>query len=429
MPNAPRLSQRALWAAGQPISRLMHLALAHRELVSLAAGFVDDATLPAAEVSEAIGRLLGDARHARRALQYGTTPGHSGLREAVLSRLLAADHVTAAESPLTVDRVVVTAGSNQLLHLVADTLLDPGDIVLCASPSYFVFLGSLGNVGARAVGIETDDQGIIPQALDEELARRQRCGELDLIKAIYVVSYFDNPASITLAAERRGAIVEIAKRWSQAGRIYVIEDAAYRDLRYDGDDPPSLLSYDHEGDTVILAETFSKSFSPGVRVGWGFLPPELVAPLCEQKGNIDFGSPNFAQYVMAEVLELGLLEPHLEVLRDRYRAKRDAMVEALETSLGDLDGASWLVPDGGLYVWLALPEEIDTGSAGPLFQHALEEGVLYVPGEYCYPPAGQPARRNMARLSFGVQDADGIRRGVAALARAAQRVTVGAAKA
>jgi len=422
MPTAVRLSQRARWAGDQPISRLMHLALARHDLVSLAAGFVDQATLPVEEVSQAVQSLMGDELQARRALQYGTTPGHPELRQLVLERLLAADGRTAGESRLSSDRVVVTAGSNQLLHLVGETLLDPGDIVLCASPSYFVFLGMLGNQGARAVGVATDEQGIIPEALEEELARRDRCDELELVKAIYVTSYFDNPTSITLSADRRPQIVEIAQRWSRLGKIYVVEDAAYRLLRYGGKDLPSLLSYDPHGDTVILAETFSKSFSPGVRVGWGFLPPELVEPLCAQKGNIDFGSPNFAQHLMVQVLERGLFEPHVARLQKNYRAKLAAMLEAAQRYLAPLEGVRWLEPHGGLYVWLELAEDIDTGPAGPLFDLAISEGMLYVPGEYCYPAAGEPVRHNRIRLSFGVQSPEAIRRGIKALATAIDRV-------
>ena len=419
MSAPPRLSQRARLAGDQPISRLMHLALARGDLISLAAGFVDQATLPTEEVAEAVTRLMADPGLARRALQYGTTPGNPQLRSLVLDRLSRADGRTlSATHGLTIDRVVMTAGSNQLLHLVGETLLDAGDIVLCASPSYFVFLGMLGNQGARAIGVATDEHGIIPEALEEELRRRDRAGELERVKAIYVTSYFDNPTSITLAADRRPKIVDIAKRWSRRGKIYVIEDAAYRPLRYEGDDLPSLFGYDEAADTVILAETFSKSFSPGIRVGWGFLPAELVEPLCAQKGNIDFGSPNFAQHLMAEVLEQGSFDEHVAKLRASYRTKRDAMLEAADEHLSPLEGVHWLRPGGGLYVWLQLPAEIDTGPAGPLFDRAVEEGMLYVPGEYCYPREGEPVRHNMIRLSFGVQTPEAIRQGVRALARA-----------
>jgi 2-aminoadipate transaminase len=412
------LSQRARWAGNSPISHLMHMALARPELISLAAGFVDPATLPVESAQSAIDAVLSKSASGRASLQYGTTAGLPELQEGVLARLLKADQSTANELNLSVDQVVLTAGSNQLLHLIGETLLDPGDIVLCAAPTYFVFLGMLANQGARSVGVGSDGEGIIPDALDEELRRCEQRGELERVKAIYVVSYFDNPSNVTLSALRRGQIVEIAKRWSKRQRIYVIEDAAYRELRYAGDDLPSLRSFDPEGETVIVAETFSKSFSPGIRVGWGILPKALVEPVCNQKGNIDFGAPNFNQHVMANVLRQELFEPHAERLRAAYREKLAAMLAAADQHLAKIPGVAWQRPTGGLYIWLTLPENVDAGPESALLRQALDAGVLYVPGEYCYPSEGQPIRRIMIRLSFGVQSPENISRGIAALARA-----------
>ena len=396
MSAARQFSQRAQYCAPQPIGELMRLALARPDLISLAAGFVDQQSLPVAETQAALASLLADSKRAQAALQYGTNAGYLPLREAVLARFLAADGRQASPPP-TVEQVVLTAGSNQLLHLVGEVLFDPGDLVLCAAPSYFVYLGLLAGLGVISVGVAIDEDGMIPEALEEELARRERAGQLGRVKAIYVTSYFDNPSTVTLSLARRAAIVEIAKRWSRKSKIYVIDDAAYRELRYSGDDLPSLRSFDDAGDTVIVAETFSKSFSPGIRVGWGILPPALVEPVCGQKANIDFGSPNFNQHLMAEVLDRGLFEPHILQLRESYRPKLAAMLAALDESLGDIAGAKWQTPRGGLYVWLQLPEGIDAGPAGPLIQHALDEGVLYVPGEYCYPVEGEPRRHDHIR--------------------------------
>jgi len=421
-PSASGLSRRAQWAGGQPISFLMHKALAHPELISLAAGFVDQQTLPVAATAEAVAEILGDEEAGRVALQYGTTAGYGPLRELLLQRFLAADGVTAAETGLTVDRLLVTAGSNQLLHLVADTLLDPGDIVLCDAPSYFVFLGILQNLGARAVGVTVDDLGVIPEALEEELERREAAGELQRVKAIYVVSYFDNPRGVTLPVQRRRRIVEIARRWSKKQRIHVIDDTAYRQLRYCGEDVPSLRAFDDAGDTVIVAQTFSKSFSPGIRVGYGILPAHLVDPVLNQKGNLDFGSPNLSQHIIYNVLRSGRFDRHVARLRDSYREKLTAMLEAADEYMSPLDGVRWARPTGGLYVWLAVPESLDTGPDGPLFDQALAEGMIYVPGAYCYPAEGAPAAKNLIRLSFGVQTPENIRRGMQGLAKAIQQV-------
>ena len=164
-----------------------------------------------------------------------------------------------------------------------------------------------------------------------------------------------------MPAERRAAVVELAKRWSREHRIHVIADDAYRELRFEGDEVANVCAFDEEGDTVIATGTFSKSFSPGIRVGWGILPDHLVAPVCNQKGNIDFGSPNFDQQIMAKVLELGLLDTHIERIRDSYRRKRDVMLAAANEYLRPIDGVRWLEPQGGLYVWAKLPNMIETG--------------------------------------------------------------------
>lgn len=425
--RAPALSQRAGRLADSPISYLMTKALAHPELVSLAAGFVDLHNLPVDAARTAALEVLAEPTSARAALQYNATSGDPALRMQVLERVLAQDAAAlGGERParlpgsLELDRVVLTAGSNQLLFLVCEALLDPGDIVLCDSPTYFVFTGMLRGMGARAIGVASDAGGMRADALDAELARLEAAGELSRVKAIYAMSYFDNPRSITLARDRRSEIVRIAKARSTAAPIYLIEDAAYRELRFSADDLPSLFSHPESDDFVIYAGTFSKSFSPGVRVGFGILPSALVAPVLALKGNLDFGSPNLNQRLVSEVLRLGLYEPHVAMLRAMYARKRDAMCAAIDRELA---GAGvYLRPEGGLYVWLQLMADVDTGPNGPLFGCALEEGMLYVPGEYCFP---NPAResRSCMRLSFGVQTEERIATGIACLARAIARVS------
>ncbi len=413
------LSRRAQLAHGQPISDLMSRALANPDLISLAAGFVDQESLPCVETQQSLVELSVDADSLRQALQYGTTPGYTPLREAILERLRQQDRLD--DSQVDLDRVVLTAGSNQLLHLVSETLLDPGDIVLCSSPSYFVFLGTLQNLDARTVGIATDQDGMIPDSLQQQLESLKDNDQLHRVKAVYVVSYYDNPQGVSLDASRRQEIVELCRRYSRDHPIYVIDDMAYRELRYEGQDDPSLLHFDPAGAHVVSAGTFSKSFSPGLRVGWGVLPTELVEPVCNLKGNIDFGSPNFNQHLMHQVLQVGLLDTHIERIRAAYRIKLDAMLVAADAWLAPLSSVRWIRPTGGLYVWVELPETIDTGPAGQLFERAIEEGVLYVPGEYCFPPEGEAVRKNTMRLSFGVQTPEQIDKGMQALARAIGR--------
>jgi 2-aminoadipate transaminase len=419
----PRLSRRAGRDGGEPIvSALMAQTLGRPHLVSLAAGFVDHESLPVEPLRRAWEHVWADRTEALSALQYGTTIGYPPLREALLARLLEADRRTADERKLSADRVVVTAGSNQLLYLLGSVLLDPDDVVLVGSPTYFVLLGTLAGLGAEAVGVAVDAQGVVPEAVNEELARHQAAGRLERVKAIYVTTYYDNPTGATMPAARRAELVEVARRWSRAGRIYVIEDAAYRELRCEGEDVPSLWSFDPDGETVVHVGSFSKSFSPGLRIGWGMLPPSLLGPVLAEKGRLDFGSANLNQRLMAAVLQLGLFDEHLAGLRARYRAKIDAILGAAERWLRPIGGVDWARPGGGMYLWVELPEGIDAGLSGPLFGRAAAEGVLYVPGECCFPERGAPPRKNTLRLSFGFPDCEAIVRGVEALARATGHV-------
>lgn len=418
----PSLSRRAFAAGGQPIGALMHKALSRPELISLAAGFVDQSSLPVEAVGEAWRAVAAEPSAAHAALQYGTTAGYRPLRELLLAAQRRRDGEPAAWTDVAPEQVLVTSGSNQLLYLLTETLCDPGDIVLCVAPTYFVYLGMLRNLGVRGIGIPADDDGLDPAALDRCLQQLSDAGELHRVKAAYVVSYFDNPSGTTLAAARRPAIVEIVRRWSRERKIYVLEDCAYRELRFAGDDLPSLKAHDTADEHVILTDTFSKSFSPGVRVGWAFLPRELVGPLHDVKGNIDFGAPNWNQHVMYEAVRSGAAAAQAEKLRSVYRTKRDAMLTALDAHFGDVPEARWKRPDGGLYVWLRLPPGVDAGLESPLFEAALDEGVLYVPGGYSYAEAGAPAARNTMRLSFGVQTPARIAEGIRLLAAAFRKV-------
>ena len=187
-----------------------------------------------------------------------------------------------------VSRTVVTTGSAQLIYLVCEALLDPGDIVLVESPTYFVFLGPVETRGARAIRVPIDEEGLRLDELEATLERLEAQGELDRVKLIYTIPEHANPTGISLAAERRRPLVELARRWSKTHRIFVLEDAAYRGLSFGAGEPPSIWSHDREADTVILARTFSKTFSPGLKVGYGVLPEGLIDPILYSEGQSRF---------------------------------------------------------------------------------------------------------------------------------------------
>lgn len=416
------LSRRAIWAREQAISFLMAQGVENRDVVSLAAGLVDEQTLPVELCRSLSAELFGDESRARAALQYGTTPGAEVLRQEVLQHLARLEGVSATDLGIGANQLVLTAGSQQLLSLVADTLFDPGDICFVSAPTYFVFLGVLNGVGARTIAIPSDNDGMRVDLLETELQRVAERGELERVKLIYVVSDFENPSGICLSADRRERLVALAETWSTHQRIHVLEDAAYRELRYDGVPLPSVWSFDRQQATVILAQTFSKSFSPGVRVGFGVLPKGLVGPVCDRKGNEDFGSPHLNQLLLAEALRSERYQEHVQRVREGYRHKRDVFLAALEEHFYGIPGVTWVRPQGGLYVWMTLPEQLPTGFDSPLFQLAVKRHkVMYVPGELGY-PAGNTQRNCQMRLSFGVQDAAGLRRGAERLAAAVRDI-------
>ncbi len=421
--NPSTFSQRRQRASDSAISFLMQQGVEHPQVLSLAAGLVDAASLPMTETLEAARAVLADESRGRLALQYGTSLGDVRLRQqlAEYHNRLERTSVPAGTRAATADEFVCTTGSQQLLALLADTLLDPGDICLVAAPTYFVFLGVLEGVGARTIALPADVHGMRMDALTAELQRLESVGELSRVKLIYVVSEFENPTGISLSLERRSELVEIAKHWSQrrGEKIYVLEDSAYRELHYDAPPPPSVWSFDTDGDTVIHAGTFSKSFSPGLRVGFGLMPRELRESVNDLKGNQDFGSANFNQHLLAELLASGRFETHAEEVRAAYRIKRDAMLAAADEFVADLPGVSWVHPHGGLYVWMSLPPHVATGFDSPLFRRAVDlEQVMYVPGELCFGGPLEQRQRNHMRLSFGVLSPDRIREGMQRLSRA-----------
>lgn len=425
--SAPlRLSQRADWSSGQAISFLMRQGVENPQCLSLAAGLVDATTLPVETVRKAAEIVLSDQAWGRYSLQYGHTSGAERLRKALLSHFGSLEGRTVEELGIELDQVILTNGSQQFLSLVAQALLDPGDLCLVASPTYFVFLGTVAGVGANSVCIETDEAGMRPESLDAQLAELDAAGELHRVKLVYLVSDFENPSGFSLSADRRKQIVEIVQKWSREQRIYILEDAAYRELRYDGEASPSVLSCDTTGETVIYAGTFSKSFSPGLRVGFGIAPKLLIEAICALKGNEDFGSAHLNQQLVATVLEEGWYEPHTNVVRMGYRTKRDALLAALDQEFQGLDDVSWVRPTGGLYVWMSLPQHVETGFNSPLFERASKnEQVMYVPGELCY--GGDPGERprHQMRLSFGVLDPRSLGEAAARLGRAVRAAISG----
>jgi 2-aminoadipate transaminase len=419
-----RRSSKSQRTTASPINELIHKALTTPGLISLAAGLVDEESLPAAAVAAACQAVLQDRQRAQAALQYGSTQGYPRLREQVAALLAQADRLSVHPAGWHPDNVLITTGSQQLLYLLAELLLDPGDIVITEAPSYFVFHSVLHSHGAQVLGVPVDEQGMNLTALAELLQQLDKTGELERVKMVYTVDYYQNPTGLTLAAARRPQLLELVQRYSRRQRIVLVEDAAYRQLRYEGEDMRSIKSWDSSNQWVVYAGTFSKPCAPGLKLGYALVPTELLEPLLHLKGNHDFGSAHWVQHVVSELVASGAYQRHIADLQQVYRSKRDVLLLELAEAFAGTE-VRWTRPAGGLYVWLHCPG-VDSGPQGPLAAAAWSEGVLYVPGEWAYvQPAGQRPPHQYCRLSFGVVREPEIREGVRRLRRAWERAKRG----
>lgn len=411
------LSCKARRTGEQPISFLVSYAMGNPGIINFAAGLVDPLTLPVQPCAAITKKIFSDVKLGRTTLQYDTTIGLLELRKAMLAHLERLENKRAAEMSLTANDLLITTGSQQSLYLIGEVLLDAGDIVVAADPSYFVYTGALSSFAAKVMTVPMDDDGMDVDAVGRLLERIEHAGELDRVKFIYCTSYYQNPTGLTLSLERRKKLYDLAKRFSRKHRILILEDAAYRELRYDGPALPSIKSFDAENHHTILAQTFSKPFAPGIKTGCTAMPRDLMQAVLHHKGNHDFGSANLSQRIALEALASGAYHEHVEKLQASYRAKRDAMLAALDRYMPRSAAIKWTRPNGGLYVWLTLPPNFDTARDGAFFNACVAAGVLYVPGAYCFQRdnTGNLPSHHL-RLSFGQVAPDQIEPGIQRLA-------------
>ncbi len=398
--------------APPPISWLMKTALSRPKLISLAAGFTDNTTLPVEVSRLLLNKILGSSQTGRPALQYGSTAGEHRLRELTAAHLQKLDggH-DRAHSP---ERVIITGGSQQFLYMTLEALCDEGDLVLVEDPTYFVFLSILQSRGIRARGVRLERDGIEVGDLERVLEQLKKTGEIKRVKALYLVTYFQNPTGVTTSLARKRAVLKLLKRFERAAGhpIYLLEDAAYRELRFDhGPDVPTALTLPGAKDRVIYAGTYSKPFATGVRVGFGILPEPVYTAVLRIKGNHDFGTANLLQQLLVQALAGAQYDARLVKVRENYARKAKVMQQALK----DYFPASVEIWEsgGGLYFWARLPKSVATGVHSKVFKAALKHDVLYVPGELCY--AEDPTRRkpdHEMRLSFGSASPENIREGI-----------------
>jgi len=380
----------------------MATALANPRLISLAAGFTDQASLPVQETREILQELLRSAKTGPAALQYGTTMGDPLLRELTTSRLKHLDQATGVSPALAPERMLITNGSQQMLYMVTEALCDPGDVVLVEDPSYFVYLGILQSHGVQTRGVRMEQDGLDLAHLEQLLETLKREGKLPRLKLLYTVSYYQNPTGVTTSFEKKRGVLKLLRKFERSAShpLYLLEDAAYRELRFRGEDVKSALAADLSEERVIYTGTYSKPFATGARVGFGLLPKPVFTPVVRIKGNHDFGSSNLLQQLLAQALWSGLYESHLAMLRNRYAQKSKVMCKHLQQHFPP--AVQWREPDGGLYFWPRLPHPLKSGPHSRLFREALKKDVLYVPGQLCYTEdPSRPRPNHEMRLSFG----------------------------
>jgi 2-aminoadipate transaminase len=362
---------------------------ARPDVISLAGGLPDTSAFPPDSFAAQMTRIAHES--SAEALQYGPTEGFVETKACILE-VMAAEGM--APDP---DDLIVTTGGQQAIDLICKTLIDPGDPVICEAPTYPGAVPTFSSYEADVIQVTTDEQGMRTDELEGVLERLAKEGRRP--KFIYSVPSFQNPAGVTLSAERRIRLVKLARRYE----LLLCEDNPYGLLRFEGEPQRTLYSLDG-GDYVIYLGTFSKILSPGIRVGWVAAPPPVLEKIVLGKQAADLCTSTLTQYFVREFFAEGRWRAYIEDLIEIYRSRRDVMLEALERHFPAQ--AEWTRPEGGLFVWATLPDYIDTTD---LLAKALRESVAFVPGRAAYVD-GRGA--HSMRLNFSGSTEDEIREGI-----------------
>jgi 2-aminoadipate transaminase len=391
-----RLSEAARGMRFSAIRRMSAL-IERPGIISFAPGQPSPETFPVAAFQEIIAEVV--ARESAGAFQYILTRGLGTLIAAVQ------EYAAAKGMPTTPAEILMTEGSQQGLDLVSRVLLDPGDVVLVERPSYIGATSAFRASRARMVGVALDEEGL---DLDDLRRRHAECAAAGRApKFLYVIPSFQNPSGISHALNRRRGLLEAARDLD----LLVVEDDPYGDLYFEAAPLPTLRSMDP--DRVVYLSSFSKILAPGLRTAFLIGPEEILAKVEIAKQSANLCGSGLDQRVILACLKRGLIEAQKERIRPYYRAKRDAMLEAL--GAGMPDGVRWTRPGGGLFVWLTLPEGMD---AEVLLEAAVAEGVAYVAGGPFHVDGGGA---NTMRLTFAKEDAPTIAEGVRRLGRVVRR--------
>ncbi len=391
-----RYAQRTQHMKSSAIRELLKLTQ-KPDIISFAGGLPAPELFPVKEVEEAARVVL--EKHGAQALQYSTTEGFLPLREMICR------HTKRYGMYVTPDNVLITSGSQQALDLLGKILINPGDRILVENPTYLGAIQAWNAYGAQYVTVPSDEYGMRTDALEAAL----RTGP----KFIYVLPNFQNPTGVTLIKERRQQLIALADQYG----VPIIEDDPYGQLRYEGAHIPSVVTLDSEyrgnshatySGNVIYLSTFSKTLAPGLRLAWVVAPPGVISKLVQAKQGADLHTPTFNQMVGYEVGKGGFIDQHVLEIRKVYGQRRDLMLSLMEELFPS--EVRWTRPQGGLFLWVTLPEYLD---AADVLEKAVERKVAFVPGAPFHPLGGG---HNTMRINFSNALPEQIEQGMVRLA-------------
>ena len=405
-----RYAQRTQRMGSSMIRELLKLT-ERPDLISFAGGLPAPEMFPVEAFEAASQRVL--RQHGSKALQYSTTEGYLPLRELIVEKM------GRYGIEASVDNVLITSGSQQALDLIGKLLINPGDLILTERPTYLGALQAWRAYQAEFSTVPIDDNGLRIDMLEEAL-----CGGP---KFMYVLPNFQNPGGVTLSYERRLALIDIADRYG----VPIIEDDPYGELRFEGEHLPPLVVLDADKlngrqynlqnephsyfkGNVIYMSTFSKTLAPGLRLGWIVAPASVIQHCVMVKQGMDLHTSSFVQMVAYEVAKDGFLTEHVRQIRQVYQERRDIMLAAMSEHFPP--GVRWTKPQGGLFLWAILPDELDSTA---VLQEAINHKVAFVPGATFYPDGNT---RNSFRLNFSNAKPEQIQEGIARLGQVLHKV-------
>ncbi len=369
-------------------------AMGDPDTISFGGGAPAKETLPAKQLAEICAELFSRPDYGARMLQYGAPEGEAELRQVVAEHLLQPKGVNTSA-----DEIMIVNGGLETMNLMCQVFIDPGDVILVEAPTFVHCVEIFEMFQARCIAVETDDDGICPEDVEAKIKQYKP-------KFVYVIPTFQNPSGRTLTLERRKKLAELGTKYD----VIILEDDPYRDIRFEGEELPPIKSFDKSGNTV-LANSFSKIFSAGARLGYVNAAPEILHKMYNAKTATNSQTNTTLQLICAEFFRRGYFAEHLEKTRELYRSRRDVMMESIDRFFPE--GTKHTRPQGGLFTWVELPEGIDTTE---LLKKANANKLAFVAGEAFFTEGGGKGK-NCMRMSFGNVPEDKIRIGVERLGK------------